>query len=465
MAAVARISKTSSEYSSTPSRAISTGTSRGRSYKILSSSEQAISRVKEIVLNHKILRRRNASEERVLETLNELQIEQKDPQEKQFLKKLAQEVKAISKVPYERHKLTPVQMVKICLIASSKLQKAIKNSTEKYLKRKKHGLSRSVVLDGKQRTFVILSKKHGKLQAGGTFKSVTDAVEVSTANQIEARRVVCLTNKPDKTVSIREINFHQRYGKILLWLHHQSAKDPMTKKTTIIEEAYDHDLYTFTDYMSPDKQKRISVPELITVLSDIGNTLSKMHEDGVVHQDLKVKNVLYKKDAEGCVQAKVIDFGHSHAPSQTKFTSKSASHRYGTIRYSSPELLDPKMQHRNLFEQRKAEDMYALGCLFYEIFYQKPLPWNADVYGAFKGKSDDKESHRKKGLTLQKTTAESLLRSSTDLPVTPEKQLEWICARLLDPNPKTRITISEFQIALGELEKHSSRKTSNGCFF
>ncbi|MBS0655507.1 MAG: protein kinase, partial [Verrucomicrobia bacterium] len=208
-----------------------------------------------------------------------------------------------------------------------------------------------------------------------------------------------------------------------------------------------------TGYTSFQKRKRLPFTELLTILSTISKTIAEMHTNGVVHQDIKVKNVLYRKDEQGNVEAKLIDFGHSYRPSKTRATNKSNGHHYGTVRYSSPELLNTESQLPTIFEQRKAEDMYALGCLIYELSYQKPLPWDDDMYVALKD-SSVRDERGKLALSIHNEEVEKLLESSRTAPgsiLSPQKQLEQICAHLLDSNPKTRFTIAEFQAALEKI--------------
>ena len=52
-------------------------------------------------------------------------------------------------------------------------------------------------------------------------------------------------------------------------------------------------LYVY--HLLPERRKKISLEEMLDVLEDVGKTLLKMHEDGLVHRDVKAKNVLYRK--------------------------------------------------------------------------------------------------------------------------------------------------------------------------
>jgi serine/threonine protein kinase len=296
-----------------------------------------------------------------------------------------------------------------------------------------------------------LSKKHGTLRAEGTFKRVTDAVEVAPYKErAVARRIIRMVTKADHDISDREIDFEERYGNILSWTRYQSKNRPYETKTMILQEAFDNDLYLYTKYTSGNQRKKLEFNELLEVLLQAASTLHEMHEDGLAHRDVKIKNVLYRKTSDGKVEAKLIDFGHSYRIDEGKYPKKRAK-GYGTLRYTSPDALEFPKNTSNPRLLAQAEDMYALGCLIYEVYFQKVLPWGSDTYKACKDKENGQQ-HRQKAIKLQKKEAKRLLEKSQEKPGKPESELMWICARLLEPDPKLRMRMPEFLVALKELK-------------
>jgi len=126
----------------------------------------------------------------------------------------------------------------------------------------------------------------------------------------------------------------------------------------------------------------LPIGDVISVLRDVARALAYAHERGVVHRDIKPDNVLLSGDA-----AVVTDFGIAKAlirASTMTPDSESASHAdasvvtqigtaIGTPAYMAPEqgVGDPGTDHR--------ADLYALGCLGYELlcgetpFHARPV--------------------------------------------------------------------------------------------
>ena len=93
----------------------------------------------------------------------------------------------------------------------------------------------------------------------------------------------------------------------------------------------------------------------------MARALAYAHEQGVVHRDIKPDNVMLSGDA-----AVVTDFGIAKAvtiaPTERDRVGTQAGAGIGTPAYMSPEQAvgDPSTDHR--------ADIYAFGCLAYELF-------------------------------------------------------------------------------------------------
>ena len=100
--------------------------------------------------------------------------------------------------------------------------------------------------------------------------------------------------------------------------------------------------------------QRLTIPEVIRLLSQMCAGVQAIHDAGIVHRDLKPENILLTK--EGTV--KIADFGIArvgHAPRLTEHGGV-----VGTIDYVSPEyMLNSQVDWRS--------DIYALGILAYEM--------------------------------------------------------------------------------------------------
>lgn len=365
--------------------------------------------------------------------------------------RIANAITSISKIPLSRHNLQPIDMLGICVAAEKQFEKGADKTDVIYKRAKDLQTCRACVFDFANHTFTILSKSNGELNASGAFKRVSDAIEVSIADQTAvARRVAHVRNKADEWIPKSELHYEQKYGEIISWVRYNSKNRPYETKTLLLQEVYDHDLYIFTEFTPEDIRKRISLSDMIKVLEDAGKTLTKIHAHGLVHRDVKAKNILYRKNKNGEVEAKLIDFGHVYRPRESTQLKKRTK-GYGTLRYTAPDLLEKPDMKGDPLKLAQAEDAYAFGECIYEVYLQLATPWGGLSYRALK-KKGDYEEHRKTAIKLQKKEAALLAEESGMGKKTAEKELFWIMSRLLEPNPKKRMTMPEFMSALYDLK-------------
>ncbi|MCO8277647.1 serine/threonine protein kinase [Actinoplanes sp. TRM 88003] len=104
----------------------------------------------------------------------------------------------------------------------------------------------------------------------------------------------------------------------------------------------------------------LSLAEAAAVGADVAAALASAHERGIVHRDVKPKNVMLARGG-----AKLVDFGV--ATSSHEKPVDADGRVWGTPAYSAPEQL---MGERSL----PAADVYALGVLLHECLTATP-PW------------------------------------------------------------------------------------------
>ncbi len=126
----------------------------------------------------------------------------------------------------------------------------------------------------------------------------------------------------------------------------------------MLEYAPNGDLY---DLMS--QEGAITQESAQFYLSEIVSTLEYMHSRGIIHRDLKPENILLDES----FHIKITDFGSAkisydgynppmHSPANIP------NHTFvGTADYVSPEILEDK-------EATHAVDIWALGCIVYQMF-------------------------------------------------------------------------------------------------
>lgn len=101
------------------------------------------------------------------------------------------------------------------------------------------------------------------------------------------------------------------------------------------------------------EQRRLTIPQTITIMDAILAGLSAAHRAGIVHRDVKPENVLLAEDG----RIKIGDFGLARA---TTANTATGAQLLGTIAYLAPELVT-----RGTADARS--DIYALGIMLYEM--------------------------------------------------------------------------------------------------
>lgn len=136
-----------------------------------------------------------------------------------------------------------------------------------------------------------------------------------------------------------------------------------------IVQAYDvdkaGDLYFFvmeyvdgrTVYDDITKHKRLSEREAIDIAIQIADALQHAHAKGLIHRDVKPKNVMITKEGV----AKLADMGLARAVSDKEMAEAEAGKAFGTPYYISPE------QIRGERQIGPPADIYSLGATLYHM--------------------------------------------------------------------------------------------------
>ncbi|WSA80478.1 protein kinase [Streptomyces sp. NBC_01799] len=117
---------------------------------------------------------------------------------------------------------------------------------------------------------------------------------------------------------------------------------------------------TLRDLIAEERQ--LPITWAAAIAAQIASGLAAAHAAGVVHRDLKPANVML---TQGGV-VKVLDFGMGRIvddPDEARLTSTGVS--VGTARYMAPEQFEAR-------QVTQAADLYALGCVLYEILVGVP---------------------------------------------------------------------------------------------
>jgi serine/threonine protein kinase/Tfp pilus assembly protein PilF len=110
--------------------------------------------------------------------------------------------------------------------------------------------------------------------------------------------------------------------------------------------------------------KDLSIEEILDIGSQISDGLTKAHQAGIVHRDIKPHNILMDKDG----RARICDFGLAKAKRDAMLTKTGTT--LGTVAYMSPE------QARGQ-EVDQRSDIFSLGVILYEMFTRQ-LPFKGE---------------------------------------------------------------------------------------
>ena len=126
--------------------------------------------------------------------------------------------------------------------------------------------------------------------------------------------------------------------------------------------------YIIMDYISCNLETYVTnhketdllfTPEVI--LKRLINIVSKLHECGYVHRDLKPDNILVKNN-----DILLIDLGFS-----TKISDQMYNKRIGSNLFSSYNT------HKSKYQYRKKDDILSCFYIICHLFFKKNLPWRS----------------------------------------------------------------------------------------
>lgn len=121
----------------------------------------------------------------------------------------------------------------------------------------------------------------------------------------------------------------------------------------IMELCEGSDLYLFS------QSNRIQSDDALDFSKQIANGISELHSIQLSHRDMKPENIFVKMGPNGSVILKIGDFGLTRS-------GDFMSSIVGTISYMGPELFSEQLTHKD-----KSCDIWALGCIIYELLENK----------------------------------------------------------------------------------------------
>ncbi|KAJ7333373.1 kinase-like domain-containing protein [Mycena albidolilacea] len=131
---------------------------------------------------------------------------------------------------------------------------------------------------------------------------------------------------------------------------------------------------TVVKYLSgiPDSARQFTVDRLIR---EIAQGLAFLHDQHVVHGDLRGSNILVDDTGSACL----TDFGLTVL---SDATATQTNHGAGSVRWMAPETLDPSACGLTEYARTPASDIYAFACVCLELYTGFPPFHDAILYDA-----------------------------------------------------------------------------------
>ncbi|OCH92666.1 kinase-like protein, partial [Obba rivulosa] len=117
---------------------------------------------------------------------------------------------------------------------------------------------------------------------------------------------------------------------------------------------------TVTEYLK--KNPSGNRLKLASIIMDVTKGLSYLHQNGIIHGDIKGTNILIDARGEACL----TDFGLATLSYSNKLPTGSAGR--GCLRYMAPELMDPESIGLGKATLSLQSDIYSFGMTMWEIF-------------------------------------------------------------------------------------------------
>ena len=338
-----------------------------------------------------------------------------------------------------------------CFAAEKLLEENVSKTGLSYFKKRNIDSDFDVLIDFDKKSYTLL--KTGDLKDEGTEKKICTATKIRFGQKDKeegefiatATSMVRILAKPGITLTERELGYEQKYGQIedRMIYHDKEGRN----RVLYLKEAYEHPAFF---YVLNDEAK-LPPCEIVSTLLPVAKKLKEMHADGVFHRDVKGLNILCKHNEKENDSALLIDFGLS-ASAKNSDEAKLLTNVYGTPIYTSPERFPGSLFPTADVEiQHKADDMFALGCVLYELIFERPIPWKECVDKWFKDKKITpymniiEELSKIKMQTLGQRSGHA---SST---------LEECLHKLLAMDPKSRMTAEELVDKLSSIKENSTK--------
>ncbi len=188
-----------------------------------------------------------------------------------------------------------------------------------------------------------------------------------------------------------------------------------------------------------DDVQRIDAGDKLRICKALVHCLGRLHAAGIVHGDIKLDNILFRRLPSGKVTGKLIDFDNCFWEVQPPRPDEEI---HGDLVYMAPETFMMMQTEEGTID--RAIDVFALGVVFHQIF--------AGCLPGFDARYDYPFEAVLDGRRL--AVAEAVPAQWRDL-----------IARMLEGNRDRRVSLAEAEATLKRGEAAASSPVSGSSFF
>lgn len=215
-----------------------------------------------------------------------------------------------------------------------------------YKSREETGWPFGIVITNAGAIYALTQERFGCFDA--QFKQMTWAINLDRG-QVVAHAELNLTEEIRLKKAREEILFQNKFGGAYIpkLLHSYSISliqqnIPTVKQCLIMEYCQLGDL---NDYLYEDVAMEPTEP-IWQIYKDVLQAVILLHQNGVVHRDIKLANILVNKDTDGKIRGKLADLGLAIYSQEINLTNRLAG---------TPDYLPPEIARFILLEQRIEE--------------------------------------------------------------------------------------------------------------
>ncbi|KNG49690.1 cyclin-dependent kinase G-1 [Stemphylium lycopersici] len=191
----------------------------------------------------------------------------------------------------------------------------------------------------------------------GSYGWVSRARDITSNNVVALKKVKMDYNQDGFPITaLREISILQRSRHANIVTLHEILSGDSAQECVLVMEFLEHDLKTLQEDMS----EPFMASEVKTLLRQLVSGVAYLHENFIMHRDLKTSNILLNNRG----QLKLADFGMARyiPPAHAPLTQLVV-----TLWYRAPELL------LGTRDYGAEVDMWSVGCVFGELLVKEPL--------------------------------------------------------------------------------------------